>query len=975
MPSNKEKQRREAEAKRAAEITAEMDAALFREQFTQDALGVDSQARAAADILYGKDTPEVSYRREQSPFEASQRAGEMAANPPDVPNVGQTSAEPDAISGAGEGVPSNLASKLPEKSKSEQLLAGGPAAANPAILNPTTSTAPTATPGAPGSLPASLPGSPDQKAQAVEMANALTTEQPAQGANPNQPLGSGSPAPGSAPEASASGSPASGSSVSGASGSIKTTAGSPELLAKYDTYRQAADEQMMGMFEQEAYAKSRQLEDRNNNGIPDAEEEAGDISKIMEHYAAAAKDLEAQTAKRLLANNQELKARKTGYMQQMQRNLEYLSQNPINPMAVAGSGAGMAGMAGAAFFDTYYALKGWKVPSMTRAWDDAIARNLEHQKALMESGKEVGEGFKQLWSMAVSAADTEKDVIENMKAMYATSLMASQLRGLAPYKAAAAQRDRAEITAKVYGDLGKRYMDVANHFKQAYDSEWKMYEAKERLALGHEKAKLGNRAASAAGAAGAYRASAKAQNISAVVSPAIVDRLGWKDEKGNLEHPIVVSRPVMEADGRVVMAPILMLRKAPTTEGTRKTLDTYSNNMIEKQGFINTLAKITGPQELASAWRPGYSAGVVSVLTKRMQSPDSRAAGALKSQLGTFLASYIKSISGAAATDQEVGRLMKNVNVVADAETLAQLGSGNTSPEVLAKLLTLTMDFIDRRGQSEERLMLSGSFGDAYRVPDKRKAAGELNAERDNMIYDELTQARFKKDAPEHTEAGDAAVQMTTPPAQGVEGVVKYRTASTATAELQQQRIEDALKNPPFGLDVEDVRYLTGIKFANGGNPTGLSPAQLKFLRYIREPAQGAAYIDTKPLLAGLAKYRKERTEGRPGDEVLAKVKESAAQIGGAYAKNYKGTSEWPKVYNQISKELGSMLTSAGKQALEALNQEVAAEPDLARGQAILKARLKAIVDSEVDTSTKVESLTPKGFADAALKNKAGANK
>jgi hypothetical protein len=729
------------------------------------------------------------------------------------------------------------------------------------------------------------------------------------------------------------------------------------------------------MYEQEANGRARQLEDRNNNGIPDAEEEAGDISRIMDEHAADLKDAERMTAERLLANNRELKARKTQYMQQMQRNLEYLANNPINPMAVAGSGAGMAGMAGAAFFDTYYALKGWKVPSMTKAWDDAIARNLEAQKALMDAGKETGEGFKQLWSMAVSAADTEKDAIENMKAMYATSLMASQLRELAPYKAAAAQRDRAEITAKIYGELGNRYMAVANHFKQAYDSEWKIYESKEKLALAREKAKLGQRASARAGAAGAYRANAKAANVSSVVSPHILEALGWKDEKGNLDVPVVISKPVMEADGRMVMRPTLMLRKGPTTEGMRKTLNEYSSSMITKQNFVTHLGRISGPKELATAWRQRDFKGIAGALSKRINVGETKAANALRAELGMFLAAYVKQISGAAVTDNEFTRHMANLKIPGDASSIREfITNPDTSPDKIARLMAAAMATVDAMGQADERLMLSGSFGEAYAVPKARKAANEMNAVRDNMIFDELTQDRFAKDAPEHTEAYDAAVVMGQAEAKGVPGVVKYHKAT----DSQQQRIDAALKNPPPGLDVDDVKGLAAIAITSGVMPPGLSPEKQQFLESLLGPAKGAPYIDTKPLLSALSKYRTERNEGRPGDEVLAEVKESAAQIGNTYAINYTGTSKWPEVYGQIKKELGGMLTPAGKQALEALNQEVAAEPDLARGQAILKARLKAIVDQEVDMHTSVESLTPTGIAKflaGKLKTKAGANK
>ena len=954
MPSNKEAERKAAMAKRAAEIEA------FKAQFAPDAVGVENQARNAADTLYGNGRPEVTYSQEMSPFEASQAQAQAQAQAQGVIGRGQgvQPVNPDLI----EMGPPPVA----DKPKSEQLLAQGPAAQNPAILAPNTSM-PAPGPGEVASAPVN-----SAVAQAQQMANALTTEQPAKVTNPNQP--SGSPPQSGSPSGSPSGSEA---SSSGASGSVKTEAGSPELLAKYDTYRQAADEQMMGMYAQEANGRARQLEDRNNNGIPDAEEEAGDISRIMDEHAAALKDAERMTAERLLANNRELKARKTQYMQQMQRNLEYLANNPINPMAVAGSGAGMAGMAGAAFFDTYYALKGWKVPSMTKAWDDAIARNLEAQKALMDAGKETGEGFKQLWSMAVSAADTEKDAIENMKAMYATSLMASQLRELAPYKAAAAQRDRAEITAKIYGELGNRYMAVANHFKQAYDSEWKIYESKEKLALAREKAKLGQRASARAGAAGAYRANAKAENVSSVVSPHILEALGWKDEKGNLDVPVVISKPVMEADGRMVMRPTLMLRKGPTTEGMRKTLNEYSAAMITKQNFITHLGRISGPKELATAWRQRDFKGIAGALSKRINVGDTKAANDLRAELGMFLADYVKKISGAAVTDNEFTRHMANLKIPGDANSIREfITDPDTSPDKIAGLMMAAMATVDAMGQADERLMLSGSFGEAYAVPKARKAPNEMNAVRDNMIFDELTQDRFAKDAPEHNEAYNAAAVMGKAEAKGVPGVVKYKTAGDATLELQKQRIEDALKNPPFGLNEKDVRDL--IPYVNSTDPTGLSPAQLEFLSYIRKPAQGAPYIDTKPLLAGLAKYRKERNEGRPGDEVLAEVKESAAQIGNTYAINYTGTSKWPEVYGQIKKELGGMLTTASKQALEALNQEVAAEPDLARGQAILKARLKAIVDYEVDLHTSIEDFTPTGIAKflaGKFKEKAGANK
>lgn len=780
--------------------------------------------------------------------------------------------------------------------------------------------------------------------QAKQFADALTTEQQA-GTTPGQP--------GQAGQAGQPGQPS-----------------TPEdRMARYGGYVDQANELVADAYLNQAKALSRSLADSDGDGIPDAEEEAAALAEYDNELAQGLNKEKALSAKRMLDNANELAFRKDQYLKGMQATMEYLSKNPVDTTQLFSSASGFVGMAGAAYFDAYYAAKGWNIPSLSAVWKDALERNIDGQLKLLEAGQRTSQGFENLWNKAKSLADTRDEAIGNMKALAEASITADYLRKVAPFKSAAAVRDKAELTAKVYESHAKNMQALAAHFEKARQDEFNNLARQEQLRLQWATAKIRNKAEgnlmSRGAGYGRAKASAGAINMSYNMRPETMELLGIKpiyDKKTGelLNHPLILNTPQL-VGGRLVMRPQYLIdSNLIKTEGERKSLEDDIGIIADNTMLRKTMAKISGVSELQVATsRNGFST-LFAKITGHADSKSPLASANFRSQVFGIINTRLKQLSGAAINAEEAKRLNASLgnNLFSVTDGLIASAWSNLSEADFTHNLKILLSGLDHmEARARQRLVTKG--GNIEIPTSKPTATGnKVMDARNTVLWNEFGNERYEKPLSEGQllEASDA---ITTEKAQALPGTVSHNT----NADSNQAAIDELVANKQLtreqavevvlGKAANASGWLIGSAFKNDAERQAAS----QLVAELSKKKAGATF-SAKPLVAALAAIRTARDEGQQDrvDSLTTQVNNTVDSLAGGVSEIIVGKSDLQAARDKVAKVFSEMNIPVDKAnfilSFSAYDNVVDVKKAVAD-------YVKSVVKARVDSDLQVESLNP----------------
>lgn len=208
--------------------------------------------------------------------------------------------------------------------------------------------------------------------------------------------------------------------------------------------------------------------DPGGNNILDAEEIAAHVSSIESAWREADEGIKARVALDYKNNLEKLQEEQHRIKAQYSAMVDEVANTYINPAELwdkGGFGARI-GIPGAAFLDTFFAMKGWNVPSFSAQWDKAVEGNVIAQtsKLAQKTGKLAG--FEKLWNMAGQIATNEKEQIAYTSDLLKAATMGQYVHQLAPFKSLAAAADAQAMKADAMRKIGTMMMNQVNNMDQ-----------------------------------------------------------------------------------------------------------------------------------------------------------------------------------------------------------------------------------------------------------------------------------------------------------------------------------------------------------------------------------------------------------------------------------------------------------------------------------------------------------------------------
>lgn len=208
--------------------------------------------------------------------------------------------------------------------------------------------------------------------------------------------------------------------------------------------------------------------DPGGNNILDVEEMAAHVSSIESAWREADEGIKARVALDYKNNLEKLQEEQHRIKAQYSAMVDEVANTYINPAELwdkGGFGARI-GIPGAAALDTFFAMKGWNVPSFSAQWDKAVEGNVIAQKSKLTQKTGKLAGFEKLWDMAGQIATNEKEQIAYTSDLLKATTMGQYVHQLAPFKSLAAAADAQAMKADAMRKIGKMMMDQVNNMDQ-----------------------------------------------------------------------------------------------------------------------------------------------------------------------------------------------------------------------------------------------------------------------------------------------------------------------------------------------------------------------------------------------------------------------------------------------------------------------------------------------------------------------------
>jgi hypothetical protein len=233
------------------------------------------------------------------------------------------------------------------------------------------------------------------------------------------------------------------------------------------------------------------LGDLDGDGVPDMEQIAAGQAAIDNEYIKQKSNIDIEHMRKVVALKEATDEKIRSYNQKLEATVEEMARTPIDPNQLwANNGMAMAGMIGAAAADTFFSMKGWNVPSLSRVWDKALENDIAMQNRRLETKQASVEGYKMLVAKAKALGGDEAETQEAVKLLLTQQAMNSSIEKLAPFKAAAAQQDAARMASQQYEILQKRQSELRDTFGKNMTENARIQEAQINQSL--ERAKMEN---------------------------------------------------------------------------------------------------------------------------------------------------------------------------------------------------------------------------------------------------------------------------------------------------------------------------------------------------------------------------------------------------------------------------------------------------------------------------------------------------
>lgn len=287
-----------------------------------------------------------------------------------------------------------------------------------------------------------------------------------------------------------------------------------ELYGQSEANSQQADKLVKDVLVKDTQhwdSETQQMVDGGNNE-PDDAEIAAHVAGIHDDWKAAEAKIMASTAEKLKANLEKLQANQERIQLGYQQAVDDVARTYINPSELwdkGGMGA-QIGLPAASFLDTFFAMKGFNVPSFSAPWDKQIENNITAQRSKLDAKNAKVAGFAKLWDMAGQLASTEEQQIGITKDLMKANLLGQYIAQMKPFDSIQASKDQHLLAAKALRELAetqqKRAQDFANNAYRARDQEIRERQADAANALNQAKANAMRGAGRLGSGVGASRA-------------------------------------------------------------------------------------------------------------------------------------------------------------------------------------------------------------------------------------------------------------------------------------------------------------------------------------------------------------------------------------------------------------------------------------------------------------------------------------
>lgn len=279
------------------------------------------------------------------------------------------------------------------------------------------------------------------------------------------------------------------------------------------------------------YAKARAIEQNLNgdnmhwdtntqkmepggNGELDEAEIAAHVADVTASWKEGEAKIATDTAAKLKANLEKLQANQEDLQLRYHQAIDDVANTFINPAELYDKGGfgAQIGMAGSAFLDTWFAMKGFNVPSFSAQWDRAIEQNINAQKSKLEAKNAKVTGFAKLWEMAGQLASTEEEQIAATKDMMKANLLGQYIAQMKPFDSLQASRDKQALAAKAAREMGRTAQEwgqrLADNAQKAAQLEIQRAEYEHKVAQDALKNKTLAQVSSRGASVGGVKASA-----------------------------------------------------------------------------------------------------------------------------------------------------------------------------------------------------------------------------------------------------------------------------------------------------------------------------------------------------------------------------------------------------------------------------------------------------------------------------------
>lgn len=201
---------------------------------------------------------------------------------------------------------------------------------------------------------------------------------------------------------------------------------------------------------------TQKMEPGGNGELDDAEI-AAHSADVMSSWKEGEAKIMADASAKLKANLEKLQANQEDLQLRYHQAIDDVATTYINPSELYDKGGfgAQIGMAGSAFLDTWFAMKGFNVPSFGAQWDRAIEQNIMAQKSKLEAKNAKVTGFAKLWDMAGQLATTEEGRIAATKDMMKANLLGQYIAQMKPFDSLQASRDKQALAAKAAREMGR----------------------------------------------------------------------------------------------------------------------------------------------------------------------------------------------------------------------------------------------------------------------------------------------------------------------------------------------------------------------------------------------------------------------------------------------------------------------------------------------------------------------------------------